>query len=135
VAVRHQEIRLHPPAVCYTSAKLDRALQYARVTQTLTQIQGCLAAGFPFVFGFTVYDSVESDPVARTGVMPMPAPGERVQGGHAVMAVGYDNTKRVVIVRNSWGSDWGQQGYVTMPYEFIIQPSYASDFWTIRSVG
>ena len=65
----------------------------------------------------------------------MPAPHERKLGGHAVMAVGYDGAKRMMIVRNSWGPHWGQGGYFMMPFEFIISPSMASDFWTISSVG
>jgi C1A family cysteine protease len=123
-----------PPAPAYADAKLDRALHYMRVVQVLSQMQGCLAAGFPFVFGFTVYESFESQAVASTGLMPMPGPGEKKLGGHAVMAVGYDNAKRLVTVRNSWNTTWGDKGYFYMPYEFILSPN-ASDFWTVRSVG
>ncbi len=124
-----------PPASAYADAKLDRAIRYQRVVQTLQQMQGCLASGYSFVFGFTVYESFESETVATTGIMPMPAPHERKLGGHAVMAVGYDNASRMMIVRNSWGAGWGQNGYFMMPYEFIISRSMASDFWTIQSVG
>jgi len=124
-----------PPANAYTDAKLDRAIRYQRVVQSLQQMQGCLAGGFPFVFGFTVYESFESQTVATTGIMPMPAANERKLGGHAVMAVGYNSTTRMMIVRNSWGTGWGQGGYFMMPFEFIISPSMASDFWTISSVG
>jgi C1A family cysteine protease len=123
-----------PPAQAYTDAKYDRALRYMRLVQTLQQMQGCLAGGYPFVFGFTVYESFESQAVAQTGIMPMPAPGEAKLGGHAVMAVGYDNTKRMMTVRNSWGSSWGDQGYFYMPYEFIISNN-TSDLWTVQSVG
>lgn len=123
-----------PPAKAYTDAKLDRALQYQRLVNHLQQLQGCLGSGFGFVFGFTVYESFESQTVAQTGVMPMPAPSEKKLGGHAVMAVGYDNASRMMIVRNSWGTSWGKAGYFMMPYEFIISPN-CSDFWTISSVG
>jgi C1A family cysteine protease len=114
---------------------VDLVTVYAHVAQNLVQMQGCLASGYPFVFGFTVYDSFESDAVAQTGNVPMPIPAENVLGGHAVLAVGYDNTKRVFIVRNSWGPDWGAKGYCYMPYEYLLTPSYSSDFWTIRSVS
>jgi C1A family cysteine protease len=97
-------------------------------------MQGCLASGYPFVFGFTVYESFESEAVASTGVVPMPASGERTVGDHAVVAVGYDDAKRNFIVRNSWGSDWGDKGYFYMPYEYLMASDYADDFWTIRSV-
>jgi C1A family cysteine protease len=97
-------------------------------------MQGCLAEGFPFVFGFTVYDSFESEAVAQSGEVSMPASGESVAGGHCVVAVGYDETKRVFIVRNSWGSDWGLNGYCLMPFEYLLNPQLAGDFWTVRSV-
>jgi C1A family cysteine protease len=123
-----------PPAKAYADAKLDRALRYQRLVNYLQQLQGCLASGYGFVFGFTVYESFESPTMAKTGVMPMPAPSEKKIGGHAVMAVGYDNASRMMIVRNSWGPGWGKAGYFMMPYEFIISPN-CSDFWTISSVG
>ena len=97
-------------------------------------MRGCIASGFPFVFGFTVYESFESQEVAQTGIVPMPSPGESVLGGHCVVAVGYDDTQRTFIIRNSWGTGWGEQGYCHMPYEYLISPHLSSDFWTIRSV-
>ncbi|HEV2444452.1 MAG TPA: C1 family peptidase [Candidatus Sulfopaludibacter sp.] len=124
-----------PPAKAYTDAKQDLVTSYSRVVQNLAQMQGCLASGYPFVFGFTVYESFESQEVAQTGVVPMPAPGETVLGGHCVVAVGYDTTKRVFIIRNSWGTGWGMKGYCTMPFEYLLNPHLASDFWTIRSVS
>ena len=94
----------------------------------------CLAEGFPFVFGFTVYNGFESDAVAKSGVLNMPGPDERMVGGHAVMAVGYDNTQRRFIVRNSWDTDWGMKGYFTMPYDYLdLNSGLADDFWTIRA--
>lgn len=123
-----------PPHKAYVDAKLDRAIRYQRLVPTLAQLQGCLASGFGFVFGFTVYESFETAQVTKTGIMPMPKMNERKLGGHAVMAVGYDNASRRMIVRNSWGPGWGQAGYFTMPYEYITSANCA-DFWTIRSVG
>ena len=64
----------------------------------------------------------------------MPAQGESQVGGHAVMAVGYNEKQQRFIVRNSWGDGWGQKGYFTIPYAYLIDPSYSSDFWTIRAV-
>ena len=99
------------------------------------QMKGCLASGYPFVFGFTVYQSFESQTVARSGHAPMPMWGERPIGGHAVMAVGYDDANEWFLVRNSWGKNWGMNGYFTLPYAYLIQPGLSSDFWTIRLVG
>jgi C1A family cysteine protease len=87
------------------------------------------------VFGFTVYQSFEGDVVAKTGVLPMPAKNESVIGGHAVMAVGYDDAKSAFIVRNSWGNAWGLKGYFYMPYDYITDTNLADDFWTISSVN
>jgi C1A family cysteine protease len=123
-----------PADVAYTDAKQDLVSTYARVNQDLAQMQGCLAEGYPFVFGFTVYESFESPTVASTGIVPMPAAGENVMGGHCVVAVGYDDTSRVFYIRNSWGTGWGLGGYCEMPYEYLLAPKLASDFWTLRSV-
>ncbi len=123
-----------PTDQCYKDALSNQATTYSRVIRDLDQMRGCLAAGYPFVFGFTVYESFESQAVARSGVMPMPAPGEQVVGGHAVLAVGYDDSAQVFIVRNSWGTGWGQAGYFTMPYAYLTTRGLSSDFWTLRIV-
>ncbi len=124
-----------PPAKAYRDALKDVVTSYSRVTHNLTNMQGCLADGYPFVFGFTVYESFESAKVAKTGIVPMPAPGEQVLGGHCVMAVGYNDKQRRFIVRNSWGPKWGIAGYFLMPYEYLINPDLSTDFWTLRSVS
>jgi C1A family cysteine protease len=81
-----------------------------------------------------VYESFESQHVAQTGNVPMPAPSESAIGGHAVLAVGYDDKHRQFLVRNSWGSSWGKKGYCHMPYEYLINTNLASDFWTISLI-
>ena len=97
-------------------------------------MKGCLASGYPFVLGFTVYQSFESDTVAQTGHAPMPGPNEQTIGGHAVLAVGYDDSQNWFIIRNSWGTGWGMQGYFTLPYDYLTNDNLADDFWTIRLV-
>lgn len=124
-----------PPAQCYQDALKDRAVSYSRLTHNLNQMKGCLASGFPFVFGFTVYESFESQTVAQTGHAPMPQPNEQVLGGHAVLAVGYDDSHQWFLVRNSWGTQWGMQGYFTLPYAYLIDPNLADDYWTIRLIS
>lgn len=104
-----------PTAACFTEAAKHKVKSYQRLTPILETLKGCLASGFPFVFGFTVYQSFESQQVAQTGIMPMPAPSEKVVGGHAVLAVGYDDSTQHFIVRNSWGDGWGLKGYFMMP--------------------
>lgn len=128
------DFRQKPPRACYTEGKANQAIQYLRVAQSLGQMKGCLAEGYPFVFGFVVYESFESAEVAKSGHAPMPKAHEAQLGGHAVLAVGYDEANQWFIVRNSWGKGWGMQGYFTLPYPYLTQPSLASDFWTIRQV-
>jgi len=126
--------RQKPPKSCYTDAKKFRSVSYQRVDRMLSQMKGCLADGYPFVFGFTVYDSFESAEVARTGLLQMPAPREGVIGGHAVLAVGYDDKTQRFLVRNSWGTGWGKRGYFTMPYSYLLTDNLSDDFSTIRLV-
>jgi C1A family cysteine protease len=123
-----------PPPIAYTDAKLDMVTLYQRLVQDLNTMKGCLASGHPFVFGFTVYSSFESAAVAKSGIVPMPASGEKSIGGHAVMAVGYDDASRQFKVRNSWGPGWGLKGYFKIPYSYLTETNLASDFWTIRGV-
>jgi len=120
-----------PPAACYKQATKNRIQSYHRLN-TVDEMRACLAEGYPFVFGFTVYESFESQTVAQTGVLGMPKSGEKVLGGHAVMAVGYDHAKSRFLVRNSWDTDWGMNGYYTMPYDYLASRELSDDFWTIR---
>jgi C1A family cysteine protease len=118
-----------PSSAAYDEAAKHKISTYLRIG-SLQQMKQCLSSGFPFVFGFTVYESFESPEVAKTGLMPVPGRSEQVLGGHAVMAVGYDDAKGLLLVRNSWGEDWGLDGYFWMPYEVVTRQ--ARDFWTIR---
>jgi C1A family cysteine protease len=124
-----------PSASCYKDARKYKVVQYQRLVQNVNQLKGCLASGYPFVYGFTVYESFESQQVTQTGIVPMPAPGEAVLGGHAVLAVGYDDSQQRFIVRNSWGSAWGMQGYFTVPYSYLTDSNLSSDFWTVRLIA
>jgi C1A family cysteine protease len=125
-----------PPDADYKFAIQNEVKSYQRLAQSLVLMKACLASGYPFVLGFSVYESFESQDVARTGQVPMPGPGEQFLGGHAVVAVGYDDSQQRFLVRNSWGSGWGMLGYFTMPYPYLTQqaPELAADFWTIRLV-
>jgi len=124
-----------PTKKCYEAAKDSRAKEYARVPQNLDDIKAVLHEGYPFVFGFTVMSSFQSSETAETGVMRMPGPYDHVLGGHAVQAIGYDDKDEVIIVRNSWGKDWGDNGYFYMPYDYITNPGLAEDMWAIRFVS
>ena len=129
------KFRKKPLKKCYDDAVKHKVVSYQRLTPLLDQLKGCLASGWPFVFGITVYESFESARVAKTGIAPMPSPKERSLGGHAIMAVGYDDAQRRFIIRNSWGLDWGLKGYFTLPFAYITNPGLADDFWTIRVVA
>jgi C1A family cysteine protease len=130
-----KEFAVKPPQKAFADAPLDKAVQYQSVAQVLGQMKGCLASGYPFVCGFTVCESFESTQVAQTGIVPMPASNEKVLGGHAVLAVGYDDSSQRFIVRNSWGPGWGMAGYFTVPYAYLADSHLSDDFWTIRLVA
>jgi C1A family cysteine protease len=120
-----------PGTACYKEALAHQITSYRRII-TLDEMRTCLAEGYPFVFGFTVYESFESQEVAKSGTVNMPQPQERAVGGHAVLGVGYDDAEKRFIVRNSWGTAWGQQGYFTIPYNYVADRNLSDDFWTIR---
>ncbi len=125
---------VRPPAACFRKAIQHTAVLYQRVSRIPTQMKGCLASGYPFVFGFSVYESFMSQSVATSGHASMPGPNEKLEGGHAVLAVGYDDHNQWFIVRNSWGTGWGMKGYFTMPYAYLTDQNLSDDFWTIRVV-
>lgn len=120
-----------PTKTAYKKALKYRIASYQSITSLDGMLQ-CLAQSTPFVFGFTVYESFESQAVADTGIMPMPKPGEQVLGGHAVLAVGYDKRTNLMKCRNSWGANWGDKGYFYMPFNFIADTSQADDMWAIK---
>lgn len=137
-----------PPAFCYAFASNYQALAYYRLDKPgvapealLRRIKTNLAANLPAVFGFTVFSGI--DRAERTGEIPFPALGESVVGGHAVLAVGYDDARRIpsadgrspesvgaVLVRNSWGEEWGEKGYGWLPYEYVAR-GLAVDWWSL----
>jgi C1A family cysteine protease len=129
------QFAVKPGDDCYQSALANLVEQYISLDNTdINQLKSCLSEGNPFVFGFTVYQSFEGPIVAQTGVLPMPAANEASIGGHAVLAVGYDDAQNAFIVRNSWGANWGLAGYFYMPYNYMTNPDLTSDFWVIKLV-
>lgn len=133
-----------PTAFCYSFAQNYQAIQYVRLDpinvtgeNLLKTIKVNLTAGLPSMFGFTVYSSIYG---ADKGKIPYPSSGDSIIGGHAIMAVGYDNgieiknadnqTTGAVLIRNSWGTGWGDAGYGWLPYNYILN-GLAVDWWTI----
>jgi len=137
-----------PPAFCYAFAQNYQAIQYYRLdppgttkSALLTHIKTNLAGGIPSMFGFTVYASYTQ--AGTTGKIPYPTKGEKIVGGHAVVAVGYDDnlkikntftgateTKGALLIRNSWGTGWGSNGYGWLPYEYVLK-GLAIDWWAM----
>jgi C1A family cysteine protease len=119
-------------------AKSDALKRKVTRYERVEDFNGCIDAltnGYPVVIGFYVYSSFMSASVAKTGNMPYPnTKRERLLGGHAVLLVGYDKTRKVFIARNSWGTSWGDKGYFYMPFD-IIKPNMSSDYWIIKSVN
>jgi C1A family cysteine protease len=127
---------VRPPARCYNEGLVFRVTRYLRVARNIRHLRACLAQNLPFSMGLSVYSSFESRVVRRSGVVPMPKPSEALLGGHAVLAVGYDDARKCFVVRNSWGPRWGKSGYFLLPYEFIVSDKqYTWDFWTVMEVA
>ncbi len=137
-----------PPAFCYSYAQNFQAIQYYRLdppgipAEVLKdRVKLFLAAGLPSMFGFTVYSSYQQ--ADTTGKIPFPTSGDRVVGGHAIVAVGYDDNMRIrnsnpggvetvgaFLIRNSWGTGWGDAGYGWLPYEYVLR-RLAVDWWSL----
>ena len=138
-----------PTAFCYAFAQNYQPLSYYRLDppgtpadQLLTRIKTNLAAGLPSMFGFTVYSSI-SQAGNNDGKIPYPTKGERIEGGHAIVVAGYDDNMKIknaivgsvettgaLLIRNSWGEEWGQDGYGWLPYEYVLQ-GLADDWWSL----
>ena len=140
-----------PTAFLYAFAQSFQALNYYRLdpvgttpTNLLSQIKTNLAGNLPSMFGFTVYDSISQANGAGKGKIPFPCPTDKVAGGHAIMAIGYDDTLAIkntnggktttgaLLIRNSWGTSWGDVGYGWLPYEYVLK-GLAVDWWTLIS--
>ncbi len=136
-----------PVTFCYAFAQNYQSIKYVRLDpantpskETLGQVKANLAAGMPAMFGFTVYSSITQ--AEKDGKIPFPSKGERIEGGHAVLAVGYDDALKVknemdgrqttgaFLIRNSWGIGWGCEGYGWLPYEYALK-GLAEDWWTL----
>jgi len=125
-----------PSKAAYTEGVKNEVLMATRVQQSLSSMKGCLIAGYPFVVGFEVYSSFESPAVASTGMVPMPnTHTEQLLGGHACICLGFNDTKKVWIMQNSWGAGWGDKGYFYLPYDYLTSPSLAGDMWRILKVS
>lgn len=121
-----------PSPAAYTAAAQFEAVKYMTVNQSEIALKQCLADGWPVVFGITVYNSLWDDNGEPRVLVPMPGPNDHVEGGHAICIVGYDDSKKLFTIRNSWGPDHQEAGHFFLPYEYVLSKGLASDFWTIR---
>lgn len=123
-----------PSDAAYSVAVMFELLTYRRLQPQLDHMRACLATGYPFALGIQVYPSFMSAPGKQATVTPLPAPGETAIGGHAVLAVGYDDEKQWLVCRNSWGAAQADGGYFYLPYAYLDVPQAIGDVWSVRTV-
>jgi len=124
-----------PASTAIIDATKRKVTSYQKAAD-FNAVMDAVTSGYPVIIGFSVYSSFETATVARTGIMPYPNVNrERLLGGHAVLIVGYNKNNNTFIVRNSWGTGWGDKGYFYMPFQVIQNTSMSSDFWVIKSVN
>ena len=128
------QFAVKPAPTCYRDAMQDQATAYLAVGENSRAMMGCLAQGYPIVGGLTLYESFESNEVGKTGFVPLPGPDESVIGGHAIKYVGYNLAGQYFIVKNSWGTGWGDGGFFKLPFDYIDKLHLGSDHWTLRTV-
>jgi C1A family cysteine protease len=122
-----------PPASLADEAREHRISNYRAVPRNLDSMKAVLSNRQTIAFGFSVYESFESQEVAQTGIVAMPSRNEKALGGHEVLLVGYlKEEPNYGLVRNSWGPNWGLKGYFLMPWQYLLDANLASDFRTIR---
>ena len=135
----YQELQFSkkPLSASYQDAMGNNITEYESLVQDIDQFRACLHEGFPFAFGFEIYED-SFDRITRNGLMPIPSDAEIASTTdletHAALAVGYDDNTRHITVLNSWGDSFGDKGYFYMPYDYITDPDRAFDFWKIAEV-
>lgn len=112
-------------------SKPPKLIKYRRVEQNKEQFKRALDAGYPIIFGLSLYSSALTDGTRKTGVIKMPTKSDQVVGGMCMVLVGYDNEQKMWIVRNNWGGDWGERGYGYIPFNYLTNPQLAQNFWVI----
>ncbi|MEB3299350.1 MAG: C1 family peptidase [Candidatus Sericytochromatia bacterium] len=115
--LRQEFLTRKPGSDLVAAAKKKRVVTGFSVATKLSAVRKSLEKGMPVLLGMLVFESIGK--TGRDGLMPIPTGNDKFMGGHAVLAVGYDDKKQVVIVRNSWGSDWAAGGYFLMPYSYV----------------
>jgi len=126
--------KVQPPNYCITAGKTNSVeFLYFNVNQDINSIKQALFSGSNIIFGIEVYESFESQQVTSTGVIPIPdTTKEQLLGRHCVSLWGYDDINKIFIGMNSWGTNWGLQGYFMIPYKYVLDPSLSSDFWVVK---
>ena len=117
----------------YKEALNNKISSYNAIDQNINHLKAALINNYPILFGFNVYESFHSENTTEYGNVNLPMDDEQLVGNQSAVIVGFDDGDKVFIVRNSWGTNWGDKGYCYMPYEYILNPELASDFWVLRN--
>jgi len=131
-----------PSTKCYTDAVLHKVVKAYSVTQTVAAMKALLVSGTPFIVGITVYSSFESYAVSINGLVPYPTSNDSSIGGHCIVCIGFSDTVQCPgappgswLMRNSWGTGWGLNGYFWLPYQYLTDVNLSSDNWYLQSIS
>jgi C1A family cysteine protease len=124
---------IKPPENAYSNPIILNDFTYFAVKQNLNDIKHCINDGNPIIFGIVLYQSFYDYTTTKTGVVKMPKTTTEVQkGGHCILMVGYDDTTQCVTCANSWGTYWGNRGFFTLPYQYLLDPDLSFDFYILK---
>lgn len=129
-----KKVTTKPDTNSYKEALEHQTLEYRNIPRDIEEMKNCLYEGYPFVFGFKVPKSIHGSQTRKTGIVALPTASDPMDSGHAVLAVGWDDNRKLLICINSWGATWGDKGVLYLPYAYLTNSKWSHNFTALRLV-